>query len=562
MILDGRQIRPGTLPSYDVVIVGTGAAGQTLLRRLSGTDLRVAIVESGGEGPSAEQARLKDVETPRYGIRASSRERYLGGSLNTWGFGCVPLDPIDFERRPWVEHSGWPFPASELDSWYAEARRDLALPRPEEVVPTSTPMDGVLQRRRVRSRFLLYTTRLAGFDPDLRRLLEGSALHDLVLHANVVGIELDPSERSAVGIRARSHGGGALTITGERYVLACGGIENPRLLLMSPTRDGRGVGNRFDVVGRYFMEHPKEVCGAIVPERRLFDLAPFQSCTIDGQALRGGFSLTDEEQRARRLLNSHVRILVERTGQDATAAMSRRVRRAFRAARRSRPSTPGTAHASAAAAAPPAAPPDEMTPVVATPPGAIATGRGTARRLPPGFVRVVSAVRRRLFPVRRIWLYNFLEMEPRPDNRVRLSDELDDLGCPKAAVDYEPSELDRRSLRELHHTLAEDLAASGFGTLESPLLTDPDGWTITRDASHHLGGTRMGDDPRTSVVDRDGRVHGVDNLYVAGGSVFPTGGYANPTLTIVALAIRLADHLAARSRSATGRGVDEVPRAA
>ena len=146
-----------------------------------------------------------------------------------------------------------------------------------------------------------------------------------------------------------------------------------------------------------------------------------------------------------------------------------------------------------------------------------------------------------------------MEMEPRAENRVTLSSTKDAYGEPLPHVHHECSELDRRSLIELHRVLGQEVAALGFGNLESN-LADEQRWPIDHDASHHMGTTRMGSDPKSSVVDPDCKVHGVENLYMAGASVFPTSGCANPTLTIVALAIRLAGHLKSRSRDSGSRG--------
>jgi choline dehydrogenase-like flavoprotein len=147
--------------------------------------------------------------------------------------------------------------------------------------------------------------------------------------------------------------------------------------------------------------------------------------------------------------------------------------------------------------------------------------------------------------VRRVRLRNFMEMEPRRENRIVLSEELDVYGQRVPIVRHTASELDRRSMIALHQALVAEFAQAGVGKLETTLATcDP--WPIDRDASHHMGTTRMGKDPATSVVDTDGRIHGVDNVFMAGASVFPTSGCANPTFTIVALSIRLAEHLRAK----------------
>ena len=144
--------------------------------------------------------------------------------------------------------------------------------------------------------------------------------------------------------------------------------------------------------------------------------------------------------------------------------------------------------------------------------------------------------------IKTIRLRNFMEMEPDPENRVLLGEEKDACGQPVPVVRHRCSELDRRSLVALHETLVDEVARNDLGQLISR-LHEEDPWPIDLDASHHMGTTRMGDDPRNSVVNSDCRLHAIDNVYLAGGSVFPTSGCANPTFTMVALSIRLAEHL-------------------
>jgi choline dehydrogenase-like flavoprotein len=127
-----------------------------------------------------------------------------------------------------------------------------------------------------------------------------------------------------------------------------------------------------------------------------------------------------------------------------------------------------------------------------------------------------------------------------------LGDQRDALGLRRIRLDWRLAEADRRSLIAHVRNLATEFGALGIGRMRVD-IGDPESWpAVVSGGSHHMGTTRMHDDPRQGVVDRDCRVHGLANLYVAGGSVFPTGGAANPTLTIVALTLRLADHLKAR----------------
>ena len=130
-----------------------------------------------------------------------------------------------------------------------------------------------------------------------------------------------------------------------------------------------------------------------------------------------------------------------------------------------------------------------------------------------------------------------------PDSRVTLSDQRDVLGLRRIRLDWRLSTHDRHSIIEHIRSLALEIGALGIGRMFID-VGDPDGWPeIVRGGAHHMGTTRMHDDPHKGVVDRNCRLHGCDNLYVIGGSVFPTSGAANPTLTIVALTLRLADHL-------------------
>lgn len=163
--------------------------------------------------------------------------------------------------------------------------------------------------------------------------------------------------------------------------------------------------------------------------------------------------------------------------------------------------------------------------------------------------RVVHRVFPARMPIRRFAMMNFLEQAPHPDNRVRLSTKLDAFGNPLAAVDWQLYPIDVESIRVLHEAVASEMATRGIGTVESPLLSGapPETWSgIVKDASHHMGTTRMGTDASYSVVDTHCQVHGVPGLFVAGSSVFPTGGFANPVATSVALSLRLGEHLRKR----------------
>ncbi|HEY9819032.1 MAG TPA: GMC family oxidoreductase, partial [Candidatus Obscuribacterales bacterium] len=146
------------------------------------------------------------------------------------------------------------------------------------------------------------------------------------------------------------------------------------------------------------------------------------------------------------------------------------------------------------------------------------------------------------------WFHSFdvlfvLEQEPDFSNRIILSSEHDQLGRLKAELHWQMSDRMLQSVVRSQDLLARAIAQVGLGTLH--LLRDLDNLPVfeSMGSHHHMGTTRMHPNPRQGVVDENCRVHGIDNLYIASSAVFPTGGYANPTLTIVALALRLADQI-------------------
>jgi choline dehydrogenase-like flavoprotein len=329
-----------------------------------------------------------------------------------------------------------------------------------------------------------------------------------LLYANVTEIILNDSKTRLERLLVQTINGRRFSVRPKVAILACGGIENARLLLASRGQGSEGVGNEFDQVGRYFMDHPKGQAGVVhvLPGvRRL----PHPSYWSLGRVnMRLGVRLSDNAQRRYRAHNSYIRFhpILTRDGA-GVEAVRELLRRRFRAI----------------------------------------SDRKVLQDLGSNLPEVAAYAMFRLLnkgSLRTLEIDNYMEQEPRPENRVRLSEELDLFGNPLARIHWSIADSEKRTMRILHTVLDTEMRRRSIGWVESPLLRDePQAWTIDRDASHHLGSTRMGVDRQTSVVDRNCRIHAIENMYIAGSSVFPTGGYANPTLTIVALALRLADHI-------------------
>jgi choline dehydrogenase-like flavoprotein len=514
----------------DVCVIGAGAAGLTLARALSRPGCRVLVLEAGGRDYEPEIAALgagQNLGFPYYEIE-DSRLRFFGGSTAVWGGRCAELDEIDFETREWVPHSGWPFAKRTLASHYAAARRVVEI---EEIA-----LDGRLWRRLgveapsfaegfFETRFWQFDDRWDRFGFRANADLIARESVSVVLHATVAG--LVPGESGAIeSAELRAPGGRSASARARVFVLAAGGLENPRILLASQARSPRGVGNERDLVGRFFMEHPHARGGALSLGAMWTALRAFKQSHFAG-ASRFAATLVPSEkmQREHALLNSSFtpKVRLHRGRRTNVAArMYDSVHRSVNPTRAGRTlwrTTKDAARALQAAT-------DPLLPWL---------------RLRSGAAGLYLSVRG--------------EQAPNPDSRVVLTRERDALGIPKLALDWRFSELDKRTLRVAAQQLDAELRFDGAGavTTEAWLDDASRAWDIDPlignhpiGGYHHMGTTRMHADPARGVVDENCRVHGAANLFVAGSSVFPTSGWANPTLTILALTLRLADHLAQR----------------
>ena len=535
MLIDLRERRDAPTGPSDVCIVGAGVAGLALARRLAGLGHTVCMLESGGldfEQPTQDLYRGANLGMTYYDLD-QSRLRFFGGTLGIWGGRCSLLDPIDFERRDWVPHSGWPIGRADLDPYYraAHAQFELGEFNYEHdiwsalgVPPLAFDPDQL-------------TARLWRFDEESERfgvarskdLLDAPSVR-IVLHANAVHLQAGPEAPTIRHVVVRPLGGEAREVKARHYVLACGAIENARLLLASNDVEAAGIGNRHDQVGRYFMEHP---CGRIGRVHTAHPYAmwdAFQKRYLpSGPPLAPVLRMGDATQRAARALNSVVTFKLQRSpglGVPFGNTIYQNLKHGIAPNRRGR----ALDHAYRAV-------------------------RGWFHRELRGAFERVRARR----GGSGLYLIVRGEQAPNPDSRVRLSRERDALGSPRADLDWQLSAADKHSARVFAQTFDAELRRLGLGTLEpSEWLASPEvQWPVDATVGnhpiggyHHMGTTRMSADPAHGVVTADCNVFGYDNLFIAGSSVFSTGGWSNPTLTLVALALRLADHLDARLKTA------------
>jgi choline dehydrogenase-like flavoprotein len=513
MLMDLAQLEPDSTLDADIAIIGAGAAGIALACELAGSGRETWLIESGDfDFDAATQALYagKNIGTP-YAPLDTVRLRYFGGSTNHWGGHCRPLDPIDFERRDWVPHSGWPIERKDLDPFYARAQ-DYCQLGPYRYDAATWPG--------VKDKVLPFApdklgTRVWQISPPTRfgevyrdRLVKAPDVR-VLMHANVMEIVANADAGAVMAVRLGTLQGRTATLRPRTLIVACGGIENARLLLASTGVEKTGIGNRNDLVGRFFMEHPHALAAYAVRKADLerFALYYGELKQADGTVLHAKPGLAESLQRERRLLSGCVDLGYGYDRSEGYLAL-RDLGKNLSSGRFER------------------------------------FGRDVLDVL-GDLDDAAGGVYRTASHEAVLWLASNSEQVPDPESRVTLGDDKDSLGMRRVKLDWRVSEVEKRNVRAVCTIVGEELARLGLGRLRLDpwLLSDDPRWHDIEGRFHHMGTTRMSDDAKQGVVDRDGRVHGYGNLYIAGSSIFPTSGYANPTLTIVALAIRLADHL-------------------
>lgn len=533
-IVDAKELETERVET-DVCIVGGGAAGITLADALSGGSRDVCLVESGDSTPDWDTQELYDLTSTGYPIRENfmSRARYFGGSCNLWAGRSMLLSLFDVGERGWAGCESWPIDYQELCRYFEPAAELLGLP-PVDWFDEQTYLSKMtaVESELFAGPALSPTVSLWGKKPkrfaaDHKTDLSRSPNTQVLLNGNVVSLELSENGNQIQSAMVKTLTGKTLRIEAQDFVLACGGLENARLLLASRDRQPEGVGNRHDLVGRFYMDHPRCVYGTV----KLSDRTRLK--TLSGFPFRHGKSqlgirLSTDIQRQEGLLNHYATLeaefsqYAEASYQSFVQTMKVLLRRGYAGKRRD------VGHSKLTDI------PDLI--YLLTP----------KELVPHSVYRFYWELRHRLLRQRasgnRIVVY-FCEQPPNRESRVVLSDAIDPLGSPRLELQWQLGPEVERTLYRFHSLLQQRLAESGLGVLETP-----DSQPIFTDASHHMGTTRMSVSPRSGVVDVDCKVHGLENLFISGSSVFPNGSHVSPTLAIVALSLRLADRLKSHSR--------------
>lgn len=469
MLADLEQ--PGAEQAYDadLCIIGSGAAGITLAREFAGSGHSVIVLEAGGlTFDPATQNSYAGTILERWFNLEGSRLRYFGGTTNHWEGWCGPLRPFDFLKRDWVPESGWPIGYDDLRPYYKKACGYLQLGEFDYEAVAATV------KAPARSQtpggvdffegFNIRPTPVPRLGQTQREMLERAENVRILMHANVQPMSAEGRRLGEVTVKTNE--GRTAQVRARHFVLACGGLENARLLLASG-----GLANSSGCVGRYFKEHTfSTFAGVMVPPPELEERQAY----LDKLAIPAftGLAVSTAAQEEMKLLGCSIGVSL----------------------------TPI---------------PDSLRP-----PGP----RGPKVAFP-------------------ILIHG--ENTSDANSRVTLSaTEKDRFGIPRIELRWIVDEQTQRAVRETVLRYGAMLNRAGLGRCYVPPEKSEVDWPFGLYAPcHPAGTTRMSSDPRTGVVDGDCRSHDIENLYIVGGSTFPTNGFMNPTMTIVAMAFRLADHL-------------------
>lgn len=504
MHIDARNLPNETLIEGDICIIGAGAAGISMALEWINSPHKIILLEGGGfEYESQMQDLYKGKTTgQRYYPLESARLHYFGGTTGHWAGFCSPLDPIDFKKRDWVPHSGWPIKREDLDPFYARAQKNLDLGpyeyhdsywKANDPSLDSLPFDGSA-----------VFNKMWQFSPPTRfgtkykdTIVNAPNIH-LYTYANVTDITANEYASAIRQVTVKNLAGKTHTVKAKYFVMACCAIQNARMLLASNKQSPNGLGNDNDLVGRYFMEH-LEIKSAELwltqPEVLKLYIWEFGKTKA-----RAELAISEEKQRELKILNGTASF----TPLDVARKQS-----AF-----------------------------------------IDTWTADTAQQKKLFKKLETAADKKSNSKKgysSYQLFTRIEQAPNPNSRVTLDTDRDALGVSRAMLHWELTPLEKRSIRTIYELIGQQLGIISKGRIRlMEYLRDEhdNSWPeFTGGGWHHMGTTRMSDDPKQGVVDANCMVHGISNLFMAGSSCYTTAGAPNPTLTVIALTLRLSDHL-------------------
>ncbi len=496
MFVDGRELPQGHVVETDVCIIGAGAVGISMALEFKDTSHSVVLIESGGfeyDGQTQSLYTGKHIGLDTYSLE-TNRLRYFGGTTNHWAGHCRPFDELDFSVREWIPHSGWPVTVDELNPYFIRSQSIMDLGEysydqiDEYAEKLGLPTLPVDNKRLIN--VMKHQSPPTRFGNAYKKQIEKSDHVSVYLHSNALELNTNEYASTITDLDVACINGPKYKIKARHFVLAAGGLENPRLMLLSNSTAPKGIGNDHGLVGRFYTDHLL-IRGAmdISLSNPKFDFRLYTSLhEINGGQIFAILTASPELVKREKMTRFRFHLF---------------------------PYAPGYTAASG---------------------GVFSTLDGSPKVTP------LSTK-----PGASIQAFMAMEPIPNPDAFVRLSDEKDVFGQRKLEVNWLVSDQELANAHRAIEICALEFGRMGLGRASAPMLEKPNEWPASfSSGKHHSGTTRMAGNPKQGVIDSDCKVFGVDNLFVTGSSIFPTIGHTNPTLNLIAFSIRLADHLKAK----------------
>ena len=519
-ILDLSIAGPDLNDTASFCVVGAGIAGLLLATRLARRKRKVIVLESGSLRFDPQIHALNEIDDPdrRYSRALTGRYRGLGGSSSRWGGRMIPISPADSGDRQHVAQPEWPISQNVLDGYEPELEALFSVGHDsfDEIDSITAGLSGLLRtdEEDFKARWAKCPTfKRCNIVTMLGDELRSSQYVTVWLNATVAGFGLDRDAGRLVTLKAQSLAERRIEVTADQFVIAAGTIESTRLLLLLDQASDRHAFAGTDALGRYFQDHLKAEVAQVDRHRPALTNHLLSYRFIKGTRRDLHLELSHGAQQSGAVSSAFVYVSMDLANSGLAAIKSiahglqqRKVE--FRHV--------GTA----------------MKDFRLIAKGAFWRLWHKQLYVPPGIAfRLMTSI----------------EQLPHAQNRITLSNNKDRLGMPKARFEWKPRAADERTFRATARHLKQYWQRSGFDSLcplvWDPSVTNPHGY-ITDKAeacAHPSGSARMGTNPATSVVGPDLRCHAVPNVAVASAAVFPTAGSANPTFTIMKLALWLAD---------------------
>ena len=532
---------------FDLCIIGSGHAALPIAIRLLNKNIKICLIPGGSFSISN---KLQETYQGKSNIVNNSldkhRLRVIGGTSKIWGGRCIPFKKIDFEKRNYAKNSGWPISYNSLKKYYSDAASYLDIGEAEFSSNSLITKDKFLIDGFVNDEVITDEIEKFSLPTDFSKKFASllSDVNNIYLFDNSSVVEIVYRNNSTVSkVNCKTVSGTDFSVTAKNYVLAAGGIENARLLLHKFNFSKKySCGNKYNNVGRYFMSHFSGIIAKIKFNKDVDINNNYEFCKNNIYSRRR-ISISQNSQRKNKILNFsaflHHSPIEDPSHKNGILSLIFLLKNLRYFSHRI---------------------PPEYSKKLSIDTFSFRYYLAHIKNVFFDLHRIIPKVmilsKKRFIDKRKLpsiiidsennefYIHYHVEHEPLRSNYVSLTNEVDCFGLKKTYVTLKPSKNDIKSIIKSHNIIDEELRKQKKGKL---FFINPDPWNSIISqigfGGHLIGTTRMSNNYKNGVVNKHCKVFEIDNLYIAGSSVFPTGGEANPALTIVALSLRLADHL-------------------